>query len=57
VKPAAIAKAVLDQLAKDRILARSSDGKLTRLTMIKALTDSKRRRYLYFPEKALLASA
>ncbi len=53
VGPAAIAAAVLAQLAKDGIVIPSSDGKLTRQTMIKALTDTRRRRYVYFCERAI----
>jgi len=45
------------QLAKDGIVVRSSDGKLTRQVMIKALTDTGRRRYVYFREKTLRKSA
>ena len=57
VKPTTITTSVLDRLAKDGIVIRSSDGKLTRQTMIKALTDTERRRYVCFREKALRNSA
>jgi hypothetical protein len=53
VTPSAITGDVLRKLSKRRILHKSSDGKLARLTMIKALTGSKRRRYVCLSIKAL----
>lgn len=53
VTPSAITGAVLRKLADRGILRRASDGKLARETMIKPLTDSKRRRYVCLSMKAL----
>jgi hypothetical protein len=54
VKPAAIARAVLQVLAHRKVVLRSSDGKLTRQIMMKGLTGIKRPRFVCFVHKKIM---
>jgi hypothetical protein len=57
VTPPAITRDVLTKLAHESVVRRAADGKLTRQTMIKGLSGSRRRRYVCFSRKALFDRA